>query len=303
MCLGESVGDSENSYAGEFTIVKEVASEEVHAAFKKHAFDNTSLDLNGLKRAMREVGRRINDDEANRLVRSFDTSGDNRVQFDEFEFGLQNMFGVEMPHGLGQEVFKTGSQYVGEFYEDKRSGIGKFVTPSHCFFLGNWALGVRHGKGLVGRYTSKNRHTMLPGAVVSYRGGQRVQTERFCTGNPEHLKFFKDMLSVFDTATKRASQARRLVANEVRRRSMRYSHPPKNNLSEKSGASDYSDASTSAMLPCTRDTPDVEHVDTPKLLKRVSIGAAHLYDPDTGEFNANVDFLYSRVSSSLSMQT
>ena len=126
-----------------------------------------------------------------------------------------------MPHGYGQEVFKNGSQYVGEYYEDKRSGIGKFVTPRHYFFLGNWVLGVRHGKGLIGRYTSKSRTAMLPGAIVSCRDGEWVKIERFSAGNSEHLKFFKDMLLLFDTASKRASYARRLVANSVRRQHMR----------------------------------------------------------------------------------
>ena len=92
--LGEIVGNKENSFAGEFCVVEEVSSEEMQSAFQKHAMDGKFLDLIGLKRAMHEVGRRINEDEVNRLVHAFDTSGDSRVQYDEFEFGLKSMIGT-----------------------------------------------------------------------------------------------------------------------------------------------------------------------------------------------------------------
>ena len=159
--MGEIYGDADHSYAGEFRVVAEVDEEEMRQAFGNHALDDVYLDVSGLMLAMRQVGRRINADEGGRLVRSFDTDGNGRIEFKEFKFGLDNMIGMEMPHGLGQELFLS-SEYAGEFYEDKRHGVGILITPSHHFYLGGWEVGVRHGRGIEGRFTSSKRTAMLP---------------------------------------------------------------------------------------------------------------------------------------------
>lgn len=160
--LGEIYADADHSYAGEFRVVAEVEEGDMKNAFNKHAFDDVYLDVDGLMMAMREVGRRINRDEGERLVRSFDTDGNGRIEFKEFKFGLDNMVGMEMPHGLGQELFRSSSEYAGEFFEDKRHGVGILITPSHHFYLGGWDVGERHGKAIEGRFTSSKRIAMLP---------------------------------------------------------------------------------------------------------------------------------------------
>jgi hypothetical protein len=180
-----------------------------------------SLDAAGLIRAMCEIGRRINTDESNRLLRAFDSSGDGGAQLKEFASGLDNLVGVDLPHGLGQEMFKDSSYYAGEYYEDKRSGAGMYVTPHHHFYLGKWELGVRHGKGIEGRFTSKNREAMVPTCIATYEHGQRTKVERFFTGNPAHIRMFKDLLLVCDSAAKQATKAKMVVASDVRRHFVR----------------------------------------------------------------------------------
>jgi hypothetical protein len=92
--------------------------------------------------------------------------------------GFSRMVGMELPHGLGAEVYmiqantvsgahdgqngittqNTRSQpqqdvraaYEGQFYEDKRYGIGLYRTPKGYFYLGEWVLGLRHGVGIEG---------------------------------------------------------------------------------------------------------------------------------------------------------
>ena len=92
--------------------------------------------------------------------------------------GFSRMVGMELPHGLGAEVYiiqanavsgahvgqigtttqNTPSQplqhgrasYEGQFYEDKRCGIGLYCTPKGYFYLGEWVLGLRHGVGIEG---------------------------------------------------------------------------------------------------------------------------------------------------------
>ena len=219
--VGMVVADSSNFFAGEFRIVQAVSIEDMQAAFNKNAVDIKYLDLPGLKRAMREVGRRINDDEGSRLVRSFDVDGNGRIEFNEFKSGLDNMVGMELPHGYGQEIFADGSQYVGEFYEDKRNGIGMFTAPSHHFYIGQWSVGVRHGKGFEGRYTSNKRVRMLPSAVVTYVNGIREKIYQFATKNAGHLSMFRAMLALTSMAQKRATNARQLVSRDVHRNNMR----------------------------------------------------------------------------------
>ena len=160
--LGEIYADAQHSYAGEFEVVKAVDREVMLRAFLKHALEGQFLKVEGLQKAMREVGRRINTDEGERLARSFDLDGNGGIECKEFEFGLNNMVGMEMPHGLGQEFFQANSEYAGEFYEDKRHGLGILITPSHHFYLGRWEVGMRHGRGIEGRFNSSKREAMLP---------------------------------------------------------------------------------------------------------------------------------------------
>jgi len=154
--------DAQHGYAGEFEIVEAVDHDVMMRAFLKHALEGQYLNVDALQKAMREVGRRINSDEGERLVRSFDMDGNGGIEYKEFEFGLNNMVGMEMPHGLGQEFFQANSEYVGEFYEDKRHGVGILIIPSHHFYLGRWEVGLRHGRGIEGRFNSSKREAMLP---------------------------------------------------------------------------------------------------------------------------------------------
>jgi hypothetical protein len=98
------------------------------------------------------------------------------------------MVGMELPHGQGVEIYDTkfgstasqppsiqanthspsnddqddatmqtaGHQpntlasYEGQFYEDKRYGVGLYRSPRGFFYLGEWVLGLRHGVGIEG---------------------------------------------------------------------------------------------------------------------------------------------------------
>jgi len=223
--LGEIAATADVCYAGDLRIVEQISTEEMTAAFEKHSLDNgESMDLGGVIRAMHEVGRQINDEEGSRFVRYFDVNGNGRIQYAEFEFGLNNMVGTAMPHGLGQEIFADGSQYGGEFYMDKRSGIGMYITATHHFYMGHWSVGVRNGKGIEGRFSSSKRDAMLPAAIVTYQRGIRGKIVRFTTGNPAHVLVYRDYLLQCATARKRASRARRLVVYDVHRHFLRHVH-------------------------------------------------------------------------------
>jgi hypothetical protein len=248
------------------------------------------LDAAGLIRAMREIGRRINTDESNRLLRAFDASGDGGIQLQEFTSGLNNLVGVDLPHGLGQETFKDSSYYAGEYYEDKRSGAGMYVTPHHHFYLGKWELGVRHGKGIEGRYSSKNREAMLPTCIATYEHGHRTKVERFFTGNPAHIRMFKDLLHVCESATKQASKARMLVASDVLRHFVRDENKFLRSATQ--------ELFLRADLQRQNGNPE----DSAKNIivgKVVHIGFEYLYDND-GSYRGNVDFSADVSVSSLS---
>jgi hypothetical protein len=40
--------------------------------------------------------------------------------------------------------------YEGQLYEDKRFGVGCYTSPDGFFYLGEWGLGLRHGRGFEG---------------------------------------------------------------------------------------------------------------------------------------------------------
>jgi hypothetical protein len=105
-------------YAGDFCIVQDVDEDDLYAAYRyecicsrfgilpssgnevtvrirtqspnSSALDCTEgLTAKTLTDAMRHVGRRLNQDEANRLVKSFDTDGNGTIDFHEFTEGFQ----------------------------------------------------------------------------------------------------------------------------------------------------------------------------------------------------------------------
>ena len=234
------------------------------------------LDVTSLISATRELGRRINEDESNRLVRAFDGSGDGGIQLEEFAYGLNNMVGMILPHGQGHELFSDGSSYVGEFYEDKRFGTGMYVSSKHHFYVGAWELGLRHGKGIEGRYNSKDRDAMLPVCVSTYTNGIRRKCERFNTKNPVHMHMFKDLLHICATSKKRASKARSLVAADVYRHDVRSKHLVQTTMADIQSLVDkeHEAASTSAGGPGNMIM----------LQKRERKGFSYLYGDD-GAFN------------------
>jgi len=263
------------------------------------------LDATGLIRAMREVGRRINLDESKRLGRAFDVSGDGAVQLEEFALGLNNMVGMDLPHGYGQETFQDGSQYVGQYYEDKRFGTGLYVNSKHFFYIGTWELGIRHGKGIEGRYSSKRREAMLPSCITTYVHGHRKKVERFETKNPEHMRMFKDVLHVYSQASKLASKARTLVASDAYRHARRtmmcasakfvrsatemvLQLEDKDAMAPGAPASAYPPYNPPYNPPCNPRSSRTP-VKVVMLQKAAGEGIEYLYDRD-GFFNDNVDF-------------
>ena len=234
-CVGQIFVNWDSGYAGEWQVVEEVPQQQRESAFEKHALSENGvrtgipdhdryLDQTGLQNAMRDVGRHINTEEASRLTRSFDADGNGLVEISEFEHGLNNMVGMELPHGLGREWFKNGGQYAGAYYQDKRHGIGMYITPSHYFYLGHWKVGVRHGKGIEGRFSSKARETMLPAAISTYAHGTRKHVDRFDLQRRDNLALFRSWLAICDLARKRSVKASRRVAGHVHRHIQRAEH-------------------------------------------------------------------------------
>jgi hypothetical protein len=309
--VGEIFAGHHDIYAGGFCIVKDVSQEDMRRAFFKHSVNSERVKLgkesedkfltqSGLQKAVREVGRRINNDEAARLIRSFDTDGNGYIDFAEFEAGIKNMVGMEMPHGFGQEIFQNGSQYAGEFYEDKRHGIGMFVEPLDHFYIGGWEMGVRHGKGIEGRFTSSKRDSMLPGAIVTCHHGGRVKFERFLAGNPAHYAMYRDWLQLCSTARKRAAKARRLVASDVHRHDMReqhkieaLSHIRELDLACGEDAVVTEAATTSGdqkAFPIKDDRGEISKI-SQHLIEGLEVTVETMYDAK-GRFNDNVSFVH-----------
>lgn len=206
-----------SSYAGDFIVVQDEEDEALMSAFEKAVppdAEEEALDLPALQEAMYNIGRRLNLNEAERLVKSFDTDGGGTVDFEEFKAGFKRMVGMELPHGLGVERLYHGSRYEGEHYEDKRSGVGMMTTPSGHFFLGNWDMGDRHGRGIEGeiRTQKDGKNAVIPVAVVQCVNGTRTSVERFDMKNANHRKIFRNMCLVVDAAKKREQKARSIIA-------------------------------------------------------------------------------------------
>ena len=96
-------------FAGDMCVVADEDGETLFAAFQ-NALDcpldqDARLNSQTLKRAMAAVGRRLNDDEALRLVKSFDTDANGSIDYHEFVEGFKGMVGMELPHGLGVESY------------------------------------------------------------------------------------------------------------------------------------------------------------------------------------------------------
>jgi hypothetical protein len=43
-----------------------------------------------------------------------------------------------MAHGHGKETLDTGAVYEGEFYNDKKQGLGKIKWPNGDYYEGKW---------------------------------------------------------------------------------------------------------------------------------------------------------------------
>jgi hypothetical protein len=56
-----------------------------------------------------------------------------------------------MPDG-NQSQAQVGSQYIGEYREDKKHGFGTFTMSDGSRYAGLWANGLQHGEG---EFTSK----------------------------------------------------------------------------------------------------------------------------------------------------
>ena len=224
-------------YAGEFHVIEDVDEATVRAAFEAACDKAECLTTETLIKAMENVGRRLNDSEAKRLVTSFDNNSDGVIDFKEFVEGLSRMIGMELPHGLGVETYNVYdptyvpcddnavdvpghnhhhmASYEGEIFEDKRYGIGRYTSPHGNWYMGEWALGVRHGKGFEGVSIHGDP---VPLAIVTCVHGKRTQVDWFSLQNPGHRSMLRRMASVVDTAQKRAEKARRVVDEQRKER-------------------------------------------------------------------------------------
>jgi len=77
---------SHSNYAGEFCIVQDVQEDKLYEAYSNALSkgDADGLTPATLIAAMANVGRRLNNDEADRLVKSFDDDGNGTIDFQEF---------------------------------------------------------------------------------------------------------------------------------------------------------------------------------------------------------------------------
>lgn len=104
-----------SSFTGDFIVVMDEEKEALLEAFNSAVppdAEEEALDLPALQQAMFNIGRRLNLNEAERLIKSFDTDGGGTVDFDEFAAGFERMVGMELPHGLGVERLWNGARCV-----------------------------------------------------------------------------------------------------------------------------------------------------------------------------------------------
>ena len=206
-------------YAGEFTMIQEGVPELLEQAYDDAKDeDSDGLTPKTLIRAMANIGRRLNEFEATRLVQSFDTDGNGTIDIAEFKEGVSRMTGMELPHGIGVEVYYLADRanmnphmasYEGEIFEDKRFGVGRYTSPKGYWYLGQWILGKREGRGIEGATVDGNS---IPLAYVWCLNGKRRNFERFDPKNKTHVETLQRFGPKVDTARKRAAKALRCMS-------------------------------------------------------------------------------------------
>ena len=50
-----------------------------------------------------------------------------------------------MRHGIGLFVWKDGSSYEGDWFEDKINGVGSYIWPDGRKYEGTWKNNNMHG--------------------------------------------------------------------------------------------------------------------------------------------------------------
>ena len=50
-------------------------------------------------------------------------------------------------NGFGKAKYKNGQEYLGQWTEGRRSGVGKLTEITKDNFIGNWQKGKRVGYG------------------------------------------------------------------------------------------------------------------------------------------------------------
>lgn len=84
--------------------------------------------------------------------------------------------GLELPEGLGVETIVLPSfpnhsvaTYEGQIVDDKRHGVGRYTHCNGHWYLGQWAQGIRHGKGIEGLLNAQFLPVPLhPSACVAF---------------------------------------------------------------------------------------------------------------------------------------
>ncbi|EKX41094.1 hypothetical protein GUITHDRAFT_153921 [Guillardia theta CCMP2712] len=211
---GMLYADKDNTFSGEFTVVKAMPDSDVVEAFEMHKNDKELLTVAGMGRALGRLGRKFDQHECERMMGRFSQSQAG-LALDNFRCLCDHFVGLELPHGLGVERFADGSKYEGEVYEDKRSGIGMYSTSDNFWYLGGWHLGVRHGRGLEGKVTSGG--ILVPVALIHCHKGKRTKVERFDPKKPHHRTTIRSMSTIVELARKRATKAQREVIQEAHR--------------------------------------------------------------------------------------
>lgn len=51
-------------------------------------------------------------------------------------------------HGKGKTTWNNGQIFEGEFFNDKRQGLGKFNDGKNLIWIGFWENGKENGKGV-----------------------------------------------------------------------------------------------------------------------------------------------------------
>ena len=54
-----------------------------------------------------------------------------------------------MMHGKGILINSDGTKYEGDFYNNKKQGVGKYYYSKSKIYEGEWLNGKQHGKGRI----------------------------------------------------------------------------------------------------------------------------------------------------------